>query len=715
MNATFRRTALLGLALPLVLSACDREDPGAPANYEPASVAIAFSFPASLSGMAGLEEAYLKTDRLWLQFRDEQSTARDERQVDFQPSVQDSHVPLTIRLRSAREAFTFNVEVRLGDAGVFRGTAPVTLRAGRLTSVTATLVPILAGVVTPDTVPVLTAWGDTVRLAAAGILATGDTLANVPIDWTALDPGIATIDAGGKVLGKMDGTARMVASSGSFADTATVHILAEVASISVQPTVTSIPLYSTRQFTATLTDRNGNTLPARPVTWTSANTAAITIDANGIATGVNIGTSEITAMISGSAGSAEAMTIPIPPQADSMKAQVVNTSTAAISAIVYANGAPTQGWFEWGSPQLQSLPSLILPKALGSSLLAVPMSTTLHGLLPNTLYYAVAHAMNAAGSAISDTVWFSTGTPNPGPNAPIATTVGWTSIGQPNWVEFTGSVETLGFPTNTWFEWGTDPALQGAQKTALQSATQAGGVVLKAAAQMPFAGTYYFRFVAQNGNGTSYGAILSLTLTPQPAGAPTVNTGPATNVVKDGARLNGDVNPNNSATSAHFDWGTNPTLGTYTSTPAQTLGSGGSSTPVSFDLTALMPNMTYYFRLTGSNAIGTSVGSILSFTTPVDPTVNPPAVTTDNSTHGPTLVTLNGTVDPMGSATTVWFEWALASAPSTFFTTPQQAVGAGNVPLAFSEQIPRTTEGVFRAVARNAGGTVYGAFVPFQF
>lgn len=715
MNATFRRTALLSLALPLVLSACDREDPGAPAEYEPASVGIALSFPASLSGVTGLEEAYLKTDRLWLQFRDEQSTARDERQVDFQPSVQDSHVPLSIRLRSAREAFTFNVEVRLGSAGVFRGTAPVTLRAGRLTSVTATLTPILAGVVAPDTVPVLTAWGDTVRLAAAGILATGDTLANVPIDWTALDPGVATIDAGGKVLGKMDGTARMVASSGSFADTATVHILAQVASVSIQPDVSDIPLYGTRQFTATLRDRNGNTLPTRPVTWTSSNPAAITIDANGVATGVNIGASEITAAIGGSTGTAEAMTVPIAPRADSMKALVMSTSTATISAIVYANGAPTQGWFEWGSPQLQTLPSVILPLALGSSLQAVPLSTTLNGLLPNTLYYAVAHAMNSAGSAISDTVWFSTAPPPPNGNEPIATTVSWTSIGQPNWVEFTGSVETRGFPTNTWFEWGTDPALQGAQKTAVQSATTAGGVVVKESAQMPFAGTYYFRFVAQNGNGTSYGAILSLTLTPKPPGAPSVNTNPATNVVPDGARLNGDVNPKNVATTGHFDWGTNPTLGTYTSTPTQSFGNVSATIPVTFDLSALMPNMTYYFRMTATNSLGTSVGSILSFTTPVDPNVKPPAVTTDNSTHSPTLVTLNGTVDPMGSTTTVWFEWALASSPSNFVTTPQQVVGAGNVPLAFSAQIPRSTEGVFRAVARNAGGTVYGALVTFQF
>ncbi|MGD8277969.1 MAG: Ig-like domain-containing protein [Gemmatimonadota bacterium] len=608
MNMTFRRTALLALALPLGLAACDREDPGAPAEYEPASVAIAFSFPTALSGVAGLEDAYLKTDRLWLQFRDDQSTARDERQVDFQPTVQESHVPLTIRLRAARESFTFNVEVRLGSAGVFRGTAPVTLRAGRLTSVTATLTPILAAVVAPDDVPTLTAWGDTVRLAAAGILATGDTIAGVPIDWTALDPAIASIDAGGKVVGKTDGTARMVATSGTFADTATVQILAEVAGITVEPMVTSIPLYGTRQFTVTLRDRNGNTLPPRPVTWSSADPTHVAVDANGVATGVDIGSSLITATVAGSSGSAEAMTVPIAPEADSMKALVQGTTTATLSAIVYANGAPTQGWFEWGAPQLQVPPFVLLPTALGSSLQSVPISTTIHGLLPNTLYYAIAHATNSAGSAISDTVWFSTGPPNNNANAPIATTIDWADVGA-LWVEFTGSVETRGFPTRTWFEWGQDPNLQGAQKTAEDTVTAGGGIIVKKSAQLPFPGTYYFRFVAQNGNGISYGSILSLTLNPVP--------------------------------------------------PA------------------------------------------------------PPTVTTEKAVLGPAGYILNGTVNPMGHATTVWFEWAPFSSPNSFTATPAQAVGSGTSVLPFSQQMPKGIEGWYRAVAQNAGGIVYGALIKF--
>jgi len=175
------------------------------------------------------------------------------------------------------------------------------------------------------------------------------------------------------------------------------------------------------------------------------------------------------------------------------------------------------------------------------------------------------------------------------------------------------------------------------------------------------------------------------------------------------------VNPNGLAATAWFDWGTDPALSTFTSSPPQSLGNGTTPVPVMFDVTGLAPNTTYYVRVNGNNSAGTAMGGIVSFTTPFDPNVVPPLVTTENATNTPVGFILNGTVNPNSSATTVWFEWAPFSAPSNFTATPEQAVGAGNTVLPFSYQMPKGIEGYYRAVARNAGGITYGALRTFTF
>jgi CubicO group peptidase (beta-lactamase class C family) len=57
-------------------------------------------------------------------------------------------------------------------------------------------------------------------------------------------------------------------------------------------------------------------------------------------------------------------------------------------------------------------------------------------------------------------------------------------------------------------------------------------------------------------------------------GLPTVTTAAATGVTTSGAMLNGSVNPNGLTTTAWFEWGTSPTLATFTATASQAVGSG---------------------------------------------------------------------------------------------------------------------------------------------
>ncbi len=89
----------------------------------------------------------------------------------------------------------------------------------------------------------------------------------------------------------------------------------------------------------------------------------------------------------------------------------------------------------------------------------------------------------------------------------------------------------------------------------------------------------------------------------------------ATSVTTSGAVLNGGVNPNGLATTAWFEWGTSPTLATFSSTTSQSLGSGTTSQAVTATLSGLTSGTPYYFRVAASNSSGTSKGSIASFST----------------------------------------------------------------------------------------------------
>jgi hypothetical protein len=90
----------------------------------------------------------------------------------------------------------------------------------------------------------------------------------------------------------------------------------------------------------------------------------------------------------------------------------------------------------------------------------------------------------------------------------------------------------------------------------------------------------------------------------------------ATGTVNTTATLNGTINPNGDATSATFEYGTDPALATFTTVNAGTTTAGTTAEPVTAPLTGLTPGVTYYFRVTGLNASNTQRqrGAILSFT-----------------------------------------------------------------------------------------------------
>src|SRR6185436_4672980 len=91
------------------------------------------------------------------------------------------------------------------------------------------------------------------------------------------------------------------------------------------------------------------------------------------------------------------------------------------------------------------------------------------------------------------------------------------------------------------------------------------------------------------------------------AGLPTAATGIPTSITTNSATLNGSVNPNSSATDAYFEWGTTTNYGSVTT--VQSLGSGSSSLPVTANLSSLLTDTNYHYRMVASNAFGIAYGN----------------------------------------------------------------------------------------------------------
>ncbi len=106
--------------------------------------------------------------------------------------------------------------------------------------------------------------------------------------------------------------------------------------------------------------------------------------------------------------------------------------------------------------------------------------------------------------------------------------------------------------------------------------------------------------------------------------APSVTTVEATGITSTTAQFNGTVNPGNDATTTSFCYGTSNTLDgdgalqSCTSRSSTSLAASTNSNFISYSQ-SLSASTTYYFQAIAINDVGTTYGSVLSFTTPTDP------------------------------------------------------------------------------------------------
>jgi len=406
---------------------------------------------------------------------------------------------------------------------------------------------------------------------------------------------------------------------------------------------------------------------------------------------------------------------------------LVTGATAQLNGSINPNGDATTGWYRYATISPGTCNDSFGTRApatggtaVGSGTVAVPYSQAISGLVPSTTYFVCAIGANGFGPTLGALTSFTTANvPTVTTNLATLVTAGSATLGgaaNPNRSTTTGYFRyATSNPGACDDSFGTRAPASGG--TALGAGATAVSYTAAVVGLVP-ATTYYVCAIATNGEGTGVGGVQTFTT----LAGPTVTTLAATAIASTTATLNGTANPNGASTTGFYRYATvNPGAcsdGFGTRLPSSggtALGAGTTAVPYSVVASGLLPGATYYYCALAVNSVGTTWGTVMSFTAdagvPAVVTSVPTGITT-------TTATLNGSANPNGASTTGWFRIASAN-PSTcndsFGTrvpfAAGSALGAGNSAVVYSEALTSLTPGTtywYCAIAANASGTGYG-------
>ncbi|HSS43433.1 MAG TPA: NHL repeat-containing protein [Solirubrobacterales bacterium] len=279
---------------------------------------------------------------------------------------------------------------------------------------------------------------------------------------------------------------------------------------------------------------------------------------------------------------------------------------------------------------------------------------------------------------------------------PTVSTAAPTGV-SPTEATFNGTINPEGIDASSHFEYGQD-LNYGSATPDVPAGSGSTDVPASDTATGLFPNTlYHVRIVGTNASGSIYGEDKTFTTDPAP---PILDASPplATAITVEGATLNGTINPRGSETAYHFDYGTTTAYGS--ATPNASAGSGQGDAALTAGLTGLAPATTYHFRLSADNGTdGVQHGVDQTFTTA-------PAAPADATEVTPLSATLNGTIDPHGSAATYHFEYGITTAYG--LSTPETDAGSGNGEEAVSWAVDHLSPGTTYHVRLVATDTASG-------
>jgi hypothetical protein len=352
--------------------------------------------------------------------------------------------------------------------------------------------------------------------------------------------------------------------------------------------------------------------------------------------------------------------------------------------------------FEWGTEAGVYTQTAACAPAPGSANTPVSVSAALSGLTPGTTYHYRLAAADANGTNYGQEESF-TPVAVEGLVSDPATEVLISSA------TLNGSLEPNGLDTHYWFEYGLSEAY--GSPTPHEDAGSAIEVkhVSAPVTSLTPNSTYYFRLVAENSAGVTYGA--DKTFKTEPNLVVFGQQLPASSITRTAVTVSTKLNPEGNATTYRVLYGRTAGYGEHTIDIEA--GSGSTEEAVDAGLTGLAPETTYHYEFVASSAEGTVTGPDETFTTA--PATPPTATTGGASNITLTGATVAGTIESQGLETS--YELDLGT-DTTYGTSiyGEAGSGSGNIEIAVNLQnlAPGATYH-YRFVAINSDGKTYGA------
>jgi phosphodiesterase/alkaline phosphatase D-like protein len=390
------------------------------------------------------------------------------------------------------------------------------------------------------------------------------------------------------------------------------------------------------------------------------------------------------------------------PTSTTLAATAILTTSATVNGTVNANYLSSVVTFEYGLTTSYGSTATATPSPVTGNT-STSVSANISGLSAGTTYHFRVKAVNSLGTTYGTDLTFVTLG-----QAPTATTLDASNLLTTS-ATLNGTVNANYLSSVVTFEYGLTTSY-GITATATQSPVTGNtstAVSANLSGLIPGA-IYHFRVKAVNSIGTTNGIDLMFTTAGQ---APSATTLAATIVLGITATLNGTVNANDVSTIVTFEYGLTTSYGSQ-ATALQSPVTGNTLTNVSVDLTGLSPASLFHFRVKAVNAVGTTYGSDLTFTTIGQaPVARTKAATNVLSASA----TINGTVNANNLSTIVTFEYGLTTGYGTTITALQSPVSGGinsNVSADISGLLPSTTYN-FRVIGENALGLSIGSNIAF--
>ena len=293
----------------------------------------------------------------------------------------------------------------------------------------------------------------------------------------------------------------------------------------------------------------------------------------------------------------------------------VTSSAANLEGQVNPNNEQTSAHLQYstsatvnGSGALTT-PTVLASQELGEGYGAQPVAGgELTALSAGTTFYYQVVATNATGTTYGPVESFTT--------LPVPATTEVTAITATT-ATFNGTLTPLNATVASEYSFnyraGSECGGEGATGTESAGTGSGTKTVSTEATGLSPNTTYTVCLVSSSALGSEQASPVTFTT---PVAAPTFESESSSNVDSTEARLEASINPGNSPTSYHFEYGT--AAGSYEhSTPVEHLPAKLTATSVNTVITGLEPATTYHYRVVASNALpaSTTYGEDETFTT----------------------------------------------------------------------------------------------------